>query len=1208
MTLKTNVMGKHLNFLDPFLTALFNYNDLREKSEIKTIIDKVVTSPHRYVILLPKIEPIFSINGAESKPPGNLDFDSFFFRSHIVDTETGHSIGNETSVSTMHGGLSLFRNGYFLRKEGDLESGKNTIYIESLIYSTVSYLYPGYKLQVCFIESPLVYAGGNRVSQDLLSGFKKSIEGQYENSEDDYREDFNHLMNNLPELANNIGPQFRSLFLNFDVRQARSEGELMSLFLATVIEAVEIVRSLPTPAHLVLIKKFNEEGLRQAVYEYVEMNVYDKLWQRFVDLCTTHTDRLLNASYEVFQHMSISQLGLPDSVLENTSLIQLLLGRVAKAVSEIRMLDYLMTASKKLDVLSKAIHALSHNPSKSNCEFIMDADTLLSLVILVLGTAGVTNIQCQVKYIKRYYIFPEKFQSGSLGYVISTIEAALSYLSDDKNIKLLSRQCRVNEKLWNTICLPVEDPFWTAIPENLHSLQDHLHKVVGFEMAHSFAGRAFRSRNLKGESCLTIAIKRRSWPVFKTLVDLREIYDLDFILTDTDNTGSTLLQLALIEGDSKIILELVDIISEATESEIELYCSKLNNLGRNLGHYLMNYEPLVQMLGTYINWRQVDCFHQTPLATIVRCYDHPNYPDLLEAVLHTVCEWYAKHNLSFDLKDHLDAKNNSLLHSFKDGRTLGFFLKLFCGLDPNYPNSQCLTPLMFSIKYNKFWNVYDLLSDENTDISSANSKNHLMAFDYIKTSMLQHSLQQESESLSDSDRLRFKILTTMSNSLLRTFCPKNSIRSAVIITKRYSTDSDAFLYLFLMSGNKPSSQNVGSITRHKESELIKMLTALKLSRPYDFPQVRLSFLRKLRMGSNQHHSFGHMSRLLENDRTSQLNLLLASLTMNEERGIDGELWKLLSKKTSLDSSDHSQQLIPFKQEFSYDSICEELISAQTFVQLTCNDLLKFLETCEKLYRQHSLCGILWSDIEKLYSWVSDGMRFSEEPDHISHGYTGIRGLFNTSATILSMSKNANGEKLLDSLSFFLYSAKDLRDELRYFSDLYIEKTWSLFDRISGLQDQCHQLLQTAQQHSSLTRISYDQLSQLAARISEYLVRSRYSYLKSTGNISTTNLPHQQSSIFAIFDLSRFSERNRITQARKLEELFTAITGDINRLAIRFRAGYESISMELNNFYLFKKRFFPIVFRQFAKTQIKMLKSQHNRLKLDRERFLLNKPT
>ncbi|KAG7884774.1 hypothetical protein KL938_001901 [Ogataea parapolymorpha] len=1208
MTLKANVMRKHLNFLDPFVTALFNYNDLREKSEIRIIIDKVVTSPHRYVILLPRIEPFFFISGSKSEPSDTLDFDSFFIQSHIVDTETGHSIGNETSVSTMHGGLSLFRNGDFLRKDGDVESGKNTIYTENLIYSTVSYLYPGYKLQICFIESPLVFTSGNRVSQDLLFGFRNSIEGQDENSEDGFREDFNDLMKNSPELASNIGPQFRSLFLNFDVRQARSEGELMSLFLATIIEAVEIVRSLPTPVHSMLIEKFNEESLRQAVYEYVEMNVYDKLWQRFVDLCTTPTDRLLNASYEVFQHMSISQLGLPDSVLEDTSLIQLLLGRVAKAVSEIRMLDYLMTASKKLDVLSKATHALSHNPSKSNCEFLMDADTLLSLVILVLGTAGVTNIQCHVKYIKKCYPSPEIFQSGPLGYVISTIEAALGYLSDDSNIRSLSRQCRANEKLWNTICLSVEDPFWTTIPENIHRLQDHLHNVVGSEMVHSLAGKAFRSRNLRGESCLIMAIKHRSWPVFKTLVDLHEVYDLDFILTDTDSTGSTLLQLALMEGDSRIILELVDIISEATECEIELYCSKMNNLGRNLGHYLMYYKPLVQMLGTYINWRQVDCFHQTPLTTIIRCYDHPNYPDLLEAVLHTVCEWYAKHSLSFDLKDHLDAKNNSLLHSFKDGRTLGFFLKLFCGLDLNYPNSQCLTPLMFSIKYNKFWNVYYLLSNENTDISRANPKSHYTAFDYIKTSMLQHSLLQESERLSDSNKFRLKILTTMSTSLLQTFCPKNSIRSAVIITKRYSTGSDAFFYLFLMSENKPCSQNVGFITRHKESELLKMLTALKLSRPHDFPQVRLSFLQKLRRTSNQYHSFGHMSRLLENDRTSQLNLLLASLTMNEERGIDDELWKLLSKKTSLGSSDHSQQSSPFKQEFSHHFICEDLISAQTFVKLTCTDLLKFLEKCEKFHRQHSLLGILWSDIERLYSWVPYGMRSSDELDHMSHGYTGIRGLFNTSATILSMSKSANGDKLLDSLSFFLYSANDLRDELKYFSDLYIERTWSLFDRMSGLQDQCHQLLQRAQQHSSFTCTSYDRLSQLAERISEYLVRSRYSYLKSTGDISTTNLPHQQSSIFAIFDLSRFSERNRITQAHKLEELFTAIKGDINGLAIRFRAGYESMTMELNNFYLFKKRFFPIVFKQFAKMQIKMLKSQHNRLKLDRERFLLNKPT
>ncbi|KAG7810299.1 hypothetical protein KL921_002794 [Ogataea angusta] len=1212
MTLKTNAIRKHSSFLDPFLTALYNYDNLSENSEIKTIIDKLVTSPHRYVILLPKIENFLFVSGFKTKTLNTLCSDLLFIQSHIIDTKTSHSFGNESSVSTIHGDSILFQNGELLTKQGDVESGKSKVDTENLIYSTVSYLYPGYKLQVCFIECPLIFTSGYKVPQNSLNRFRNNIEGQDGIVKDASCEDFSELMKDSPELADYIGPKFRGLFLSFDVGRARNEGELMSLFLDIIAEAFEIVRSLPTPTHSILIKKYSEESLHQAIYDYVEMNVYDKVWPRFLDFCRTPTDRLLNASYEDFQHMCISQLGLPDLALEDTSLIQLFLGRVVKVINDIKMLDYLLTSSKKLDVLSRAIIALSHNPSKSNSKYIIDADTLLSLVILVLGTAGVTDIQCHVKYIRKYYPSPEKFQSGTLGYVISTIEAALGYLTDESNIRSLAKQCKANEELWNTICFSVEDPSWTTIPKNIDRVQEHyLRIIIGSEMVHSLAAKALRSRNLRGESCLLMAIKHRNWPAFKTLIDLYEIYDLNFILTDTDISGSTLLQSALMEGDSRVIQELVEIISEATESEIEFYCSKINNLGRNLGHYLMYYKPLVQIFGARVNWRQVDCLHQTPLATIVRCYDHPNYQDLLEAVLHIVHEWYAKRNLSFDLKDHLDAKNNSLLHSIKDGRTLDSLLKVFPGLDVNYPNSQSLTPLMFSIKHNKFSNVCSLLSDEKIDISRANARNHLTAFDYIKTSMLESSLLQESERFSSLHSFKLKVLTIMSRSFLQNLCPKNSIRSAVIITRRYSAGGDAFLYLFLMSENSLSSRNGGSIARHKESELLKMLTAIKLSRPHDFPQMRLPFLEQLSNTSNQHFSFGHTKRLVENDRTSQLNLLLASLTMNEERGIDDEIWKLLSKETSLGNSNQSQRSSPVRKEFSSYSVCENLISAQNFVKLTCDDLLRCLEIYERFHRQHALLGILWSDIERLYSWKPCGTEPYDKLDHMSH-YTGIKGILNTSATILSMCKNANGEKLLDALSFFFYLAKDLRDELEYFSDAYIERGWSLFSQISELQDHCRELLQR-QQYSPFASTSYAQLSQLAESLDEYLVESRYPCLKSAGvtnarNSSTTHFAYKQSSFFSIFDISRFSEKNRIMQTKKLVESFSAIKGDIDGLAKRFRAGYESLTVELSNFHLFKKRFFPIVLKQFAKMQIETLKLQHNRLKLDRERFLLKEPT
>lgn len=75
----------------------------------------------------------------------------------------------------------------------------------------------------------------------------------------------------------------------------------------------------------------------------------------------------------------------------------------------------------------------------------INADTLVSLLLIVVIRAPVRHLQARLSYM-RHFIFIDDVESGEMGYALSTFEAVLSYLSQDSGG--LRKASHRNRTLW----------------------------------------------------------------------------------------------------------------------------------------------------------------------------------------------------------------------------------------------------------------------------------------------------------------------------------------------------------------------------------------------------------------------------------------------------------------------------------------------------------------------------------------------------------------------------------------------------------------------------------------------------------------------------------------------------------------------------------------------------------------------------------------
>ncbi|KAL8715229.1 MAG: hypothetical protein Q9220_001187 [cf. Caloplaca sp. 1 TL-2023] len=199
--------------------------------------------------------------------------------------------------------------------------------------------------------------------------------------------------------------------------------------------------------------------VERLIERYVTEQVHDAIV--FPVLCNGRKleDLELESRIHGMEHVDIAQIGL--AIEDGRHGKALLLNRIARGVEEFRKMGVAGSPQQMLEILletqktvTMSRPAAKHESGKvdlaekETSPMVMNADTLVSLLLIVVIRSQVRHLHARLAYM-RSFSFVDDVDSGELGYALSTFEAVLSYLSTDSG--QLRRASRRNKRLWQAV-------------------------------------------------------------------------------------------------------------------------------------------------------------------------------------------------------------------------------------------------------------------------------------------------------------------------------------------------------------------------------------------------------------------------------------------------------------------------------------------------------------------------------------------------------------------------------------------------------------------------------------------------------------------------------------------------------------------------------------------------------------------------------------
>lgn len=767
----------HLPILyNPLLNCIFN-NPNQSKAPFKRTIEELRNKHIQYTILLP---PAYILN--EFHDPATDDSSTRvllkdlcynnedFIKSHIIRTgapvsSTVTPISKEQLViyNTMNGKQILVKNQMIYTGKGFKRSLK--LKITSVLYfkSFCDYFPKGSQFMIIHIESSLI--GGSPPFKPLPSlpppGSSSSSERSTIQAENVDNVTFEKLLRNFPLLSKAVSDKFYRLFhhnnLQFHQLRTRTRKKLSHIKVEftkmqeeaykIILDSVRIENPNSEQTYNLLnhiISTYPGLDLNKLVHEYVELNLYDLMWSQLVFQFNCPNDdkeefdpeamkHLTAAEYESLSCLSLNQLDLP---VTKPWLVNELHQRIYLAIQEFKKLSdpSIVNLTMKTNIIYKTMEILSQ--SKEGSELVVDADTLIGLLVMTIVHSKIDNIEAHVYYVK-YFNAVDRTNDGQFNYIMSNLDAVICHLSEkESSLQSLATSSQENFDLWSGI---VDQD----IVKVKHIVQKTHNEYPDQELP---AMNCLLSKNINGESVLDFAIKAKNFEVYNLIMNTSLLwFSIEFILFDKNViTNQNLLMTALIEKTAEQILDdLLSIITEnATIDEQIAYFNSPDNTGRTVGHYLFHNHHLISRIGHLIDWELKDNNSHTPLFSLCRCYDHANYLELLKVGFNVVYEKYGKKGIDFD--KHMDKSGNTLLHIILMGIPQTQILSKEENLvNVNLTNAKNLTPLMLYVKYSRLENLRDILKDDRLDFLHEDRKSFYNVFDYLSFVSTKSSTSEE---------------------------------------------------------------------------------------------------------------------------------------------------------------------------------------------------------------------------------------------------------------------------------------------------------------------------------------------------------------------------------------------------------------------------------------------------------------------------------
>ncbi|KAG7662893.1 uncharacterized protein J8A68_003577 [[Candida] subhashii] len=986
----------HLPVLyNPFLNCIFN-NPHFNKSPFKSVIEELRANHNEYTLIVPSsyvlneyYDPSTQSNSTKTLLKEFCYNNEDFIKSHIIKTSTPVSstvtpISKEQSViyNTLSSKQILIKNRMIYTGKGFRRSLKLKISHISYFHSFSDYFPQGSKFMLIHIESTLIGGVPNRKSLPPIPPPSSSASGTSKSSKDKSLNldsiTFEKLLRSFPLLSKAVSDKFYKLFHHnnkkFRVLRTYTRKPLDEIrveFRKMLDEAFKIIsdsvkvenpdseQTYSLINHI--ISMFPGIDLNKLVHEYVELNLYDVLWSQLIfqfnfsndDKETYDKEAIKILTTEKYRNLSCLSLNQLDLPIEEPWKLNELYERVSLAIKEFEKLSdsSIVISTSKTNIIYNTVKILS----RDSWDLTINADILISLMIMVIAHSKVDNLEAHIYYIRNFNSV-DHHADGHFNYIMSNLDAVLYHMSGNEAgyIDLMS-QSNKNYQLWNSI-----------YEQDIEKLQEIIDEVSDeFPNCEVLPDNHFlNSRNINGESCIAFAIRSKNYDIYNLLMNTNPgWFSIDTVLFDMNVvTKQNLLTLCLIEEtDPRIMDDLVSIIlSNSTPEESAAYFNSIDKSGRSVGHYLFHNYKLIDSIGQYIDWELKDSNSHTPLFSLCRCYDHPDYVDLIKHGFACVYEKYGRGNLDFD--KHVDKSGNTLLHVILKGIPETELLSNEGNIiDINQTSQRNMTPLMLYVKYNRLENLQEILKDSRLDFLFEDLKNHYNVFDYLGFSAAK-SLKTE---------VFGKMEACIFDYYLDNYFPRGAEDNLVAMNGKYDSNKKDWL-IFLR--NSDAYCNYRSINNIKQRLFIT-----KLKYPLStFPDEE-TFWKNFPIDiptSPMFHKF-RINRFIEN-----LNILFRSLVFqsNINRSVFFKSFlsvevetSILDIKKKIGESIERNKIKKFGEDVTYKT--NQIYEIEYFLEYSLTDLNKYKTLFSKLAKLIAFAELKQTDA----NYVEDQALFNIIP-------------------------------------------------------------------------------------------------------------------------------------------------------------------------------------------------------------------------------------
>lgn len=1222
---------------NPFLNYLFNHQDFKNSGPLKEVMNRICENPGDYAILVPStMFLMLHVDKTTGRPYSEVCQDLEFVLTHIVrlNVEKEPRIRTHKEFTTLSNKTMLIKDDTINSLSGFKFPVNVKILKQNLLRGFIDYIPLGQCFHLVYISGSMMsnYRAMGPTENLMLSSHSNNVnvkkaELGRRKSQPKKVKPFELIIGEYPGLLD-IAEKFRTLFNEYTFKKCRSSAELENSFVTIMKRGSAMFNTLDRETFTAMLKYYSEDELRESVYIYLEMNVYDRFWARFVKLTPNDEDKRLLVAYDKLKWLGITQIGLPESITENIDTLLLYIKRAVAAVREFKLLNFSNSSSLKCSIICKTVDILSANS-------FIDADTLITLLIFVICISKVNDLNSHLAYIKKYSYSEINTETGMLGYALSSLEVAMKYFHEDAQLQRLVSKSLRNEVLWRLIGAVSSDhsnasnkiddeKIFIQLEQLLTPLNDP-NLIISQD-------NFVRSRTLAGESCLMFALKQNNEELMNVLLQFEYIFTLDDILEDKNIEGSNLLAVAL-DLEHPYATVLAQMVLQATVPEIEAFINQPDRNGRTVGHLLYNSYLLISDFGMYMDWTKRDNFGNTPLMVNVRCYDHPKYDEMMSITLPTVSQWYIKKNKLFSHREHLDNKGNTLMHMMRDSKTLGLFLDTFKGLEMNYINDANQSAVSLAVRYNRIENIKILLKDPRVCLSVVDPVMYMSALDYVKLERWGECVNREIAKL-----LEVQFIVTEYGESLDIAC----------VRARFEPEHGLCCYFRVV--NKEGNSDIILVPFSSIVKVFKLLKKENPCIPFDFNKPDIWFPR---------HSYVTMKGNISSSNKMKINSLINNLNL---------LVQALYKNGTLDHTETLQNylLVPqepgklevkplndrnvvkniyaktfsYKKNIMFDKLkfnrmilkSEDIYAYEAFLEYTVNELNNYSELYHKFYKTFTLSDIEAKDLDILRTdmpWIIDECLKRRECrvedssdiflDKIRLLYASVNELIKVSNE-MKVGKLRRWKKLVGDL-------KTVRIELDRIAGSGVDGSVSPspyngpVDPTDSIKNSRKDILSKVfKQIDVLTSESSDRshVEELRKDIIRVVFRGTYTENKDvnleepSGGLDFTTEAEIDKSLEELIDLdgngigSWFSEKRRISYVRRLLETFLKYRLELVELDIELRKNYENLAMFMSQFYQFRIDLFKNAFRYYAKGKMGELKREVKSWELDlRERRSAN---